>query len=126
MRRHFGIWIFSITVSLYSIIGFSRAGGFDFDFLRSVEKPKIIIFSADWCAPCKSAKTFMQQPENKHLLANFDVEKYNFDVDKTMKKKYNITKVPTFILINNNREVQRYVGIGNNFQGLRKILNVRN
>ena len=133
MRKHFGIWVFSMAISLYSIIGFSQVGGMfgsedkEIDFLKSTSKPTLIIFSANWCPPCRAAKKFLEKPENKILLKKFKVEKYDFDVDKNMKKKYNITKVPTFILIDKNHEIQqRSIGISNNFSSLKKMLNFRN
>ena len=107
MQRISVISILSIAISFYSLIGFSQ----DFSWLRSRSRPKLIIFSADWCAPCKKAKQAMQSNiKLKRIVQDYDVVKYNFDVDKEAKEKYNVNKVPTFIVEIEGEELRRQIG----------------
>jgi thiol-disulfide isomerase/thioredoxin len=107
----------SILISLLALKGFSDADGFfggsEMDFLMSKKPAKLIIFSADWCLPCKVARKEMQENvELKRMLQDFEVIKYNFDVDKEARKKYNVNKVPTYIIESDGKEIRRKIGFG--------------
>ena len=107
----------SLIISLLTLRGFAKAdgmfGGNDFDFLLSKKPAKLIIFSADWCLPCKVARKEMQQNvQLKRIVQDYEVVKYDFDVDKEAKKKYNINKVPTYIIEIDGQEIRRQVGFG--------------
>ena len=46
----------------------------------------------------------------KRIVSSYEVIKYDFDVDKEAKKKYNISKVPTYIVEADGIEIRRQVG----------------
>jgi len=105
----------SILISLLALKGFSLGSdifsGTQMEFLMSKRPAKLIIFSADWCLPCKVARK--QMKENvalKRIVSSYEVIKYDFDVDKEAKKKYNISKVPTYIVEADGIEIRRQVG----------------
>ena len=105
----------SLIISLLTLKGFAQADGFfggsEMDFLMSKKPAKLIIFSADWCLPCKVARKEMQQNvELRRIVDSFEVIKYDFDVDNEAKKKYNINKVPTYIIEIDGEEIRRQVG----------------
>ena len=113
----------SILISLLALKGFAQADGFfggdELDFLMSKKPAKLIIFSADWCLPCKVARKEMQQNlELKRIVDSYEVIKYDFDVDKSAKKKYNINKVPTYIIESEGTEVRRQVG----YRGTKQLI----
>ena len=113
----------SLIISLLTLKGFAQADGFfggsEMDFLMSKKPAKLIIFSADWCLPCKVARKEMQQNvELRRIVDSFEVIKYDFDVDKEAKKKYNINKVPTYIIEIDGQEIRRQVGYG----GTKKLI----
>jgi len=105
----------SILISLLALKGFSQADGFfggsEMDFLMSKKPAKLMIFTADWCGPCKAAKQAMKQDVSlKRIVESYEVLEYNFDVAIPMKKKYNVRKVPTFIIVTDGEEIKRQVG----------------
>ena len=105
----------SILISLLALKGFSQADGFfggsEMDFLMSKKPAKLIIFSADWCLPCKVARKEMKENvELKRIVDSYQVIKHDFDVAKEAKKKYNISKVPTYIIEVDGQEIRRQVG----------------
>ena len=76
-------------------------------------KPRLIIFSADWCLPCKVARKEMRENQSlKDILENYNVVIYDFDTAIPSKRKYKINKVPTYIIENDGKEVRRQIGFG--------------
>ena len=108
----------SILISLLALKGFSQADGFfggsEMDFLMSKKPAKLLIFSADWCGPCKAAKKAMKENVNlKRVIQSYEIIEYNFDVAIPMRRKYNVNKVPTFIIVSEGEEIRRQVGYSN-------------
>jgi hypothetical protein len=58
----------------------------------------------------------------KNLLSHYDVEIYDYDLDKDMRTKYNVTKIPTLIVIKNEEEQDRRIGIATGKRGLELFL----
>ena len=105
----------SLIISLFALKGFSQADGFfggnEMDFLMSKKPAKLIIFTADWCGPCKAAKKAMKEHVDlKRMVDSYEVVEYNFDIAVPMRRKYNVNKVPTFIITVDDNEVRRQVG----------------
>jgi len=105
----------SILISLLALKGFSQADGFfggsEMDFLMSKKPAKLLIFSADWCGPCKAAGKAMKEDVSlKRVVESYEIIKYDFDVAIPMRRKYNVNKVPTFIIVSEGQEIRRQVG----------------
>lgn len=70
---------------------------------------KLIVFSASWCGPCKRlapavAELIEKYPDN--------VVKYDVDVEVELRDDFEITAVPTLILVDNDgQEISRKLGI---------------
>jgi thiol-disulfide isomerase/thioredoxin len=72
----------------------------------------LMVFSADWCGSCVKFKQDLER--DPFALAPNVVEALDFDADRDSAKKLNVTRIPTFILYDeNNREVARKVGYAN-------------
>ncbi len=56
----------------------------------------VLYFSAPWCGPCKMFKPVLQQVASEMGIAINDI---NVDYDATFTEKYNITSVPTLLIL---------------------------
>ena len=79
---------------------------------------KVVMFSASWCAPCKQAKPVFEQTakliaESKNENSDVYFQIVDIDENRAMAQDYNVTGVPTFMLIENGEEVKRLVGAQN-------------
>ena len=73
-------------------------------------KATLILFSADWCGPCKILKPTLEKIEESFS------ESYNFikvdisDVEETT-KILNIKNIPTCVLTKAGKEIGRFTGV---------------
>ena len=72
---------------------------------------KVVMFSASWCNPCKQAKPVFEKISQETPDAYFQI--VDIDENRAMAEDFNITGVPTFMLIEDNEEVKRLVGAAN-------------
>ena len=72
---------------------------------------KVIMFSSSWCSPCKQAKPIFNQLKESIHDVTFEV--VDIDENRAMAQDFNVTSVPTFMVIENNEEVSRLVGAQN-------------
>ncbi len=100
-------------ISMWTLVGFG-VGPKRMDFLMSKQpRPRLIIFSADWCLPCKVARKEMKENQSlKNILDNYNVVIYNFDLAIPSRRKYKVNKVPTYIVEIDGVEIKRQIGFG--------------
>jgi thioredoxin-like negative regulator of GroEL len=68
----------------------------------------LIIFSANWCPSCVVLKNFI---ENNPQEIKYDYQIIDIDQNKDIKRKFNITKIPTSIIVSENgKEISRLIG----------------
>jgi len=80
---------------------------------------KVVMFSASWCGPCKAAKPVFNQL--KESVGGVQFEIVDVDENPIMATNFDISGVPTFVVLENDKEVQRFVG-GGNVTKLKEIL----
>lgn len=70
---------------------------------------KLIDFYADWCGPCQVMAPIFEEVEKE--LAN-QAEFAKIDVDQNQKEaaQYGVLSIPTYILENDGKEVDRKIG----------------
>ncbi|KFK33151.1 hypothetical protein AALP_AA6G337400 [Arabis alpina] len=79
-----------------------------FNEVKETSKLMVIDFSASWCGPCK-----MIMPAIRDMAVKFsDVDFVKLDVDELpdVAKEFNVTGMPTFVLMKRGKEVERIVG----------------
>jgi thioredoxin 1 len=73
------------------------------------EKLQVLYFSAPWCGPCKAFG-----PAFNEVVAEFDnidVQKINIDEDQNAARGYNVTSIPTVIMMKGSTIVWRQKGL---------------
>ena len=67
----------------------------------------VFYFTADWCGPCKRVKPIVED-----LNRDGEVKFQLIDADSNIElvKTYEIKSVPTFILLEDNKEIARMSG----------------
>ncbi len=64
-------------------------------------------FTASWCLPCKQFKPIMKEIEREgHSISFIDVD---YD-EGELAAKYDISSVPTSIVEENGKEIERFIG----------------
>lgn len=67
---------------------------------------KILYFSAAWCGPCKTLGPIMESASGQ---VNF--QKIDVDNNPELSAQYGVRNIPTLVLINNEQEIGRKVGV---------------
>ena len=57
---------------------------------------KVLYFSTEWCGPCRAFKPIMQTVTQE---LGFPVNYVNADYESELVEKYNITSVPTLVVV---------------------------
>ncbi len=72
-------------------------------------KPAVVDFGAPWCPPCRA-----MEPIFEELAGRFDgnvrFHKLNIDDNPAVAQRYGVKGIPTFIVFDGGREVERVVG----------------
>lgn len=66
-------------------------------------------FYAEWCGPCKMLTPIMEQVKEKFSDVSF--ENINIDDQFEVAQKYYVRSVPTVIIEQDGKEVQRFAGL---------------
>ena len=66
---------------------------------------QLLYFSAPWCGPCKALGPLMDE-----LAETYPIKKINIDNQPEFAREYNITSIPTTILLVDGNEKERKVG----------------
>lgn len=73
------------------------------------DKPVLVDFSAEWCAPCK-----MLAPKIEKLADEFDgrakVAQIDIDSNQDAATKFNIRAIPTLLLLNKGKIIKQVTG----------------
>ena len=73
------------------------------------DKPVIVDFFADWCAPCKMFAPIFEKTSEK-LSDTAVFAKLNVDECNEIALKYSVMSIPTVILFKGGQEVARHTG----------------
>ncbi|MBN1153386.1 thioredoxin fold domain-containing protein [candidate division KSB1 bacterium] len=115
-----------------SQIGWIAYNGQSIEQLLVDDKPVIIDFYADWCAPCKEmdSKTFSNdeiiEKAKTFTMVKVDLTSYKEETN-TFKNKYKVTGMPTFVFLDEKGdeiEELRTIGYADDKEFLRKMESV--
>lgn len=83
---------------------------------------KLLDFWAEWCFPCKRMEPIITGLE-KELKDKVGIVKINVDENPTEAQKYGVMSIPTYIVLKDDKEVDRKIGFTSK-EELLKLLNV--
>jgi thioredoxin 1 len=79
----------------------------------------ILYFTADWCNPCKKVRPIVEEI-NKDSVTKFLF--IDIDTELSLAKDYDVRSIPTFILLEDGKEIKRTTGSQNREQ-LEELIN---
>lgn len=71
---------------------------------------KLLDFWAPWCGPCKAMAPVVEELE-KELAGKIEVVKINVDDNQEEAAKYGVMGIPTYIVLKDDKEVGRKIGM---------------
>lgn len=80
------------------------------NFLKETQSGlKLIEFFTKWCGFCTRQEPILQE------LDKIWIGRVNTDENKEIAKKYKITSLPSFVLLKDGEEVERFTGLHSKF-----------
>ncbi len=71
---------------------------------------------APWCGPCRAFGPIFKQLRKEYFQKGVIFTKLNTDENQDIARQFNITGIPTTLMIHNKKLVQRSVGLQNKVQ----------
>jgi thioredoxin 1 len=66
----------------------------------------VFYFTAEWCSPCKKTRPVVEDLKKE----GFQFQIIDADYEQLLAKRFEVKSVPTFILIENEKEIKRITG----------------
>ena len=83
-------------------------GTFESDVLGS-ERVTVVDFGATWCPPCRALEPTIEELSKKYE-GRVDFRKLDIDANPSTPQRYGIKGIPTLIVFDGGRELERIVG----------------
>ncbi len=87
---------------------------------KSMQKPVLVDFWADWCAPCQQLAPILEKLADEYA-GKFEVAKINADSEQDLAAHFGVKSLPTMKLFFQGRIVDERTGLGGEAD-LRKML----
>lgn len=79
------------------------------EFINNAAVPVLVDFWADWCGPCKMIAPVIEEVAEEYK-GKIQVAKVNVDENKSIPAGYGVVSIPTLIMFQGGKEVERIVG----------------
>ena len=75
-------------------------------------KRVVLMFSADWCVPCKKMKQVLRDKDiRKILIKDYHFAIVDSDTERITCEKHHVKSLPTFVMLDSNgKELDRFIG----------------
>lgn len=83
------------------------------------EKPVLVDFWAEWCAPCRMLGPVVEEIANEH--DDIVVCKVNIDTEQKLAMKYRVVSIPTLISFQHGEVTAKNVGVISKDEILRMV-----
>ncbi|MEE8577855.1 MAG: thioredoxin [candidate division Zixibacteria bacterium] len=81
---------------------------FEAEVLQS-DKPVLVDFWANWCAPCKMIAPFLDEIADE-MGEKVKIVKMDIDANQNVPRKYNIMSIPSLLIFKGGEVVDQIVG----------------
>lgn len=83
----------------------------DKNFNQQIRNKRVLVdFWAEWCGPCKMMAPILNELAEE-LPEGQAVGKLNVEEYQSMAQKFQVRGIPTMILFENGKEINRFVGV---------------
>lgn len=81
----------------------------NFEEIKSENKTVLLDFYAEWCAPCRAIAPIVENiaEENQQYL----IGKINVDEEQELAARYDVSSIPTLIIMKNGEILKRSIGL---------------
>ena len=86
-----------------------------FSDLTDTDKPVLVDFYADWCAPCRAMKPVLEDLKAQ-MGEELSIFKIDVDKNQAIAERYAIRSIPTLILFKNGEPVWRKSGMASSVE----------
>jgi thioredoxin 1 len=69
---------------------------------------QVYYFTADWCGSCKKVRPIVEELNRDQSEVKFQI--IDVDSEGELARTFEVKSIPTFILIENSQEVNRFTG----------------
>ena len=66
----------------------------------------VFYFTADWCSPCKKTRPVVEELKKE----GFQFQMIDVDYEQLLAKQFQVKSIPTFILLEDGKELNRITG----------------
>jgi len=70
---------------------------------------ELLDFHAEWCGPCKVMEPIIDQIKTE-LAGQVEVKKIDVDNESDVASQHGVMSIPTFIILKDGTEVERFIG----------------
>ena len=81
----------------------------DFDDITGKHSLVLVHFWASWCGPCQASAPMIEELA-KEYLGRVLVGKLNVNENPQTTKRFQVSKIPTMLVMKNGKEIDRIVG----------------
>ena len=86
----------------------TTGASFDADVLKN-DKPVIVDYWAEWCAPCRMVAPVLEEIAQEHG-DKLDIVKVNIDENPEIAQRYGIMQIPTLGVFSGGEVVKQIIG----------------
>jgi thioredoxin-like negative regulator of GroEL len=66
----------------------------------------VFYFTAEWCGPCKKTRPVVEDMKKE----GFEFQMIDVDYEQSLVERFKVNSIPTFILLEDGRELSRVTG----------------
>lgn len=70
---------------------------------------ELLDFYADWCGPCKVMEPVIESLE-REMAGKISIKKIDVDQENEVASNYGVMSIPTYLILKDGREVERFIG----------------